>query len=285
MTELAGAEDAVTGAAAGAAPGVGAELASARAALGLSIADVAQQLKFAARQIEAMEQERFEALPSGTFARGMVRSYARLLKLDAEKLVGRMAARVAVPDNAKAVASTRRPIPITNSHRSGNLVYAMLSVALLGVIVVVAFEWQRERSSEARLSFVPAAKQAEEPQRLAAVSASLSPVEMKPSNISPSLAADEAAPVKPAPAPAAMAEGNRRILLKFERDSWVQIKARDGKTLLSQLNPAGSEQAVEGRPPFSLIIGNAQHVRLSYEDRQIDLAPHVKVEVARFTLE
>ena len=82
-----------------------------------------------------------------------------------------------------------------------------------------------------------------------------------------------------------MAEGNRRILLRFERDSWVQIKARDGKTILSQLNPAGSEQAVEGRPPFSLIIGNAQHVRLSYEDRQIDLAPHVKVEVARFTLE
>ncbi len=281
MTEAAGAADAVTDMAAATAPGVGAELADARAALGLSIADVAQQLKFAARQIEAMEQERFEALPSGTFARGMVRSYARLLKLDAEKLVGRMAARVAVPDNAKAVASTRRPIPISNSHRSGNLVYAVLSVALLGVIVVVAFGWQRERSSEARLTFVPAAKQAQEPQRLAAASASASSVEMKPSNISPSLAADDAAPATPA----VTAQGNRRILLRFERDAWVQIKGRDGKTLLSQLNPAGSEQAVEGRPPFSLIIGNAQHVRLSYEDRQIDLAPHVKVEVARFTLD
>ena len=283
MTELAGAEDAVTGAAAGAAPGVGAELASARAALGLSIADVAQQLKFAARQIEAMEQERFEALPSGTFARGMVRSYARLLKLDAEQLVGRMAARVAVPDNAKAVASTRRPIPIIDSHRRGNLVYVALSVAILGVIAAVAFEWQSERSGEARLSFVPAAKQAEEPQRLASVSASASPVEMKPSNISPAPAAEEAAPE--APAKVASAEGSRRILLKFERASWVEIKGRDGKMLLSQLNPAGSEQAVEGRPPFSLIIGNAQHVRLSYEDRQIDLTPHVKVEVARFTLE
>lgn len=285
MTEAA----AVTDAAADAAPGVGAELASARAALGMSIADVAQQLKFAARQIEAMEQERFEALPSGTFARGMVRSYARLLKLDAEKLVGRMAARVAVPDNAKAVASTRRPIPITDSHRRGNLVYVGLSVAMLGVIAAVLFEWQRERSSAARLRFVPAAKQAEEPQRLASVSASASPVEMNPSNISPASAADEAAPAAPAQASsqtaAAMAEGNRRILLKFERDSWVQIKGRDGKTLLAQLNPAGSEQVVEGRPPFSLIIGNAQHVRLSYEDRQIDLAPHVKVEVARFTLE
>jgi cytoskeleton protein RodZ len=261
-----------------AAPGVGEELAKARAARGLSVADVAQQLKFAARQIEAMEQERFEALPSGTFARGMVRSYARLLKLDAENLVGRMAARVAVPDNAEAVASTRRPIPITDSNRRTNMVYAALSVALLGVIAVVAFEWQRERADAARLSFVPAARLPAEPQRLA--SSSALPVEMTAANISPLPAAEEARPAPPPPA-----EGNRRIDLKFDDASWVEIRGRDGKTLLSQLNPAGSERSVEGKPPFSLIIGNAQHVRVSYEDRQVDLAPHVKVEVARFTLD
>jgi cytoskeleton protein RodZ len=283
MTDAAGVTDAVADAAAG----VGEVLAKARAALGLSIADVAQQLKFAARQIEAMEQERFEALPSGTFARGMVRSYARLLKLDAEHLVGRMAARVAVPDNAKAVASTRRPIPITDSNRRTNMIYAVLSVAILGVIAVVVFQWQHERSDAARLTFVPAAKlPAEvEPQRLAAASSSApssaSSVEMKPANISSLPAAEEARPSAPPP----VAEGNRRIMLKFERASWVEIRGRDGKTLISQLNPAGSERTVEGKPPFSLIIGNAQYVRLSYEDRQIDLTPHVKVEVARFTLD
>jgi cytoskeleton protein RodZ len=136
------------------------------------------------------------------------------------------------------------------------------------VIGAVVFEWQRERSDAARLSFVPVAQAPLEPLRLAAAS----PVAMKPPNPAP-LQSVEAA------------EGNRRIVLKFERSSWVEIRGRDGKTLISQLNPAGSEQRVEGRPPFSLIIGNAQHVRLSYEDRQIDLAPHVKVEVARFTLD
>ena len=262
------------------APGVGEELANARAALGLSVADIAQQLKFGARQIEAMEQGRFEELPSGTFARGMVRSYARLLKLDAEHLVGRMAARVAVPDNAEAVASIRRPIPITDTGRRGNLIYAALSLAILGVSAAVLFEWQRERADAARLTFVPAAQlpqAAAEPQRLAVAS----PVEMNPSNLVslPSVAG----PAPSAPSPAA--QDKRRIVLKFERSSWVEIRGRDGKTLLSQLNPAGSEQTVEGRPPFALIIGNAQFVRLSYDDRLIDLAPHVKVEVARFTLE
>src|SRR5258706_581114 len=66
--------------------GVGKGLARARAALGFSVADVAQQLKFASRQIEALEQGRFAELPTGTFARGMVRAYAKLLKLDAEPL-------------------------------------------------------------------------------------------------------------------------------------------------------------------------------------------------------
>jgi len=272
---------------AGAGAGVGAELAKERAALGLSIADIARQLKFSVRQIEALEQERFEDLPSGTFGRGMVRSYARLLKLDAEQFVGRMAARVAVPDNAAEAASTRRPIPITDDARRTNLIYAASSLVILGVIAAVVVQWQRERSDAARLTFVAAAQApqfaaespkavaaAPEPQRVAAAA----PVQLQPQNLESQSSAEIAAPSPPA-------RGERRIVLKFERESWVEVRGRDGKTLFSKLNAAGSEQTVEGRPPFSLIIGNAQHVQLSYEDRPIDLAPHVKVEVARFTLE
>ncbi len=278
-----------------AAAGVGEELARARAALGLSVADVAQQLKFSARQLEALEQERFEELPTGTFARGMVRAYGRLLKLDAEALVGRMAARVAAPDNAEAVVSAHRPIPITDSARRGNLVYAALSVAILGVIGAVVFEWQRERASAARLSFVPAAQAPLGGRRAGAADVAASTV--SPPNLSPLAAAEPlqavASPPAAEPAPAAVvaeppvpaSEGMHRIAMKFERESWVQIRGADGKTLISQLNPAGSERTVEGKPPFDLIIGNAQHVRLSYDDREIDLAPHVKVEVARFTLD
>ncbi len=73
--------------------------------------------------------------------------------------------------------------------------------------------------------------------------------------------------------------------LQFERDSWVQIRGPDGKVLLSQLHPAGTERFIEGRPPFDLVIGNAQHVRLRYDDRDVDLAPHLKIDVARLKLE
>jgi len=269
------------------APGeVGVELARARQAAGLAVADVAQQLKFAPRQIEALEEGRFDDLPTGTFARGMVRSYARLLKIDPEPLVQRIAARVAVPDNAAAVAAARRPIPIVDSARRTNLAYAGISLAILAVIGALAFEWQRERSKAARLTFVPAAQSPApvEPPRQTAALAAPNVVTPEVATLAPPEAPAAQEPEKaPAEKPAAPA-GRHRIVMTFERESWVEIRNRDGKILTSQLNAPGTERTVEGLAPFELIIGNAQHVRLSYDDKPIDLAPHVKVEVARFTL-
>lgn len=268
---------------AGAGDGVGGELSRARAALGFSVADVAQQLKFAPRQIEALEQGRYEVLPAGAFARGMVRSYARLLRLDPEPLVQRIAERVAVPDNADAVASVRRPIPITDSARRSNLVYAALSIAMLAVIAGVVFEWQRERSDAARLTFVPAAAQAPAPKEPAQVASG--GVSVAAMAIGPGAVAAPEPDAGPPAAAAPEAEGVRRLRLKYDRESWVEIRGRGDKLLTSRLNPGGTEQVVEGRPPFSLVIGNAQHVSLTYDDKPVDLAPYVKVEVARFTLD
>jgi cytoskeleton protein RodZ len=42
---------------------------------------------------------------------------------------------------------------------------------------------------------------------------------------------------------------------------------------------------VSGKPPFVLVIGNAPAVQLQYDDRQIDLRPYTKVDVARLNLE
>lgn len=264
--------------------GVGAELARAREALGLSVAEVAQQLKFSARQIEALEQDRYESLPTGTFARGMVRAYARLLKLDAEGLVGRIAVRVVAPDNTATLASVSRAIPITDGARRSNLTYVALSLALLVVIAAVAIEWQQERARAARMSLVPAAQPpqvADQAQHAPAASVVASSV-VAPPPLAPSSEGEPANQVAGTAAPAA---GSRRLLLLFERDSWVEVRGRGGKPLLSRLNAAGSQRRVDGEPPFQLIIGNAHHVRLSYDDRPVDLAPHLKGGVARFTLQ
>ncbi|MHB9101758.1 MAG: RodZ domain-containing protein, partial [Sulfuricella sp.] len=101
-----------------------------------------------------------------------------------------------------------------------------------------------------------------------------------------------AAPVAPAtaqaPVPSAppLADvGGQRLQFAFDGDAWVEVKDRSGKVVFYQLNPKGSQQSVRGNPPFSLVIGNAAHVRLTYNDKPVDLAPHVKVDVARLTIE
>jgi cytoskeleton protein RodZ len=62
------------------------------------------------------------------------------------------------------------------------------------------------------------------------------------------------------------------------------VKDGSGRMLIATLNPAGTERALRGRPPFEIVIGNAASVRLTYDGKPVDLRPYTKVEVARLTL-
>jgi cytoskeleton protein RodZ len=94
----------------------------------------------------------------------------------------------------------------------------------------------------------------------------------------------------PAAAPATnplanLRTGNgRRILMSFDRNSWVEVKDASGRIVFSQLNLAGTQQVIEGRAPFELVIGNAGYVNLHYRDEPVDLKPYTKSDVARVTL-
>ena len=252
---------------------VGTILARAREAGGLSREEAARRLKFAPRQLDALERGEWNRLPGGAAVRSMVRNYARLLGLEAEDLVARVGRGNSLPDAERLALRLRQPVPFSDGARRSNLAYVALSVVLLAVVAVLALEWRDERAKASRLSFVSAAQQPAEPARIAEANAAQSPAAAP----APSVAA-----TAETPPPAA---GQRRIVLRFEQESWVEIHSGTGKLLVSQLHAAGTERVVTGIPPFSLVIGNAQHVKLIYDDEPVDLMPHVRVEVARFTLE
>jgi cytoskeleton protein RodZ len=129
--------------------GVGQELAAAREARGLAVADVAQQLKFAPRQLVALEQEQFGALPGAAFTRGMVRSYARLLKLDPEPLVQRIAGRCELPDASRLAARYDQPVPFSDTARRSTLIYFAASFGVLLLVGGVAYQWYEEHTEGA----------------------------------------------------------------------------------------------------------------------------------------
>lgn len=72
-------------------PSLGQKLAAERERHGLSRAEVAQRLHMSALQVEALEGDDFARLPKGTFLRGFVRNYAKLLGIAPEPLLGMLA--------------------------------------------------------------------------------------------------------------------------------------------------------------------------------------------------
>lgn len=81
--------------------------------------------------------------------------------------------------------------------------------------------------------------------------------------------------------------GDRQVTLVFDDESWVEIRDRNGKLILFQLNPPGTRQVVSGPPPLSFVIGNPQSVQLTYDERLVDLTRHTSPQfgVARMTLQ
>ena len=262
--------------------GIGQELAGAREARGLSLADVAQQLKFAPRQLEALEQERFEALPGATFARGMVRSYARLLKLDPEPLLTRIAGRCEVPDSDRLAARYHQPVPFSDNARRSTLVYLGISAGVLVLVGAVAYEWHQERTAAAKAK-------AKAPARVASV-AKPEPREPRPAPVAATPVLPEntvvavAVPVVAEKEKPKVAAAGHRMVVRTEGEAWIEIRDSADRTLISSLNPPGSERVVRGKPPYSLVIGNASQVSITYDEKPVDLARYTRQDVARFTL-
>ena len=89
---------------------------------------------------------------------------------------------------------------------------------------------------------------------------------------------------KPAQAAKPVPAGAHRLVVRTDGEAWIEIKDSADRMLVSSLNPPGSERVVRGRPPYSLVIGNASNVRITYDDKPIDLAPHTRQDVARLTI-
>ncbi|RPJ46737.1 MAG: helix-turn-helix domain-containing protein [Betaproteobacteria bacterium] len=269
--------------AAGAVAGVdrvrpGRALADARARRKLTVDEVAQQLKLSATQVDALEADAYDRLPGPVFVRGFVRNYARLLELDAEPLV----AAIEVPATAGrpgAVAPYSKEIPFPEQRPKSWLPYALGLAVVIGAVVVFEFFF----SAPPSVVVSPVAPQPVPPPIQHVAPPAPVPAELPPGEAATpaTLVAEPVAAEVPAQKPPGMAA----IRFVFETSSWVEVRDRENRILMSQLNAAGAAQQVQGRPPLQVVVGNAQGVRLIYNGQPFDMGPHIRADVARFTLE
>ena len=282
---------------------IGSVLAAARAAQGLEIADVARSLKLSAKQVEALETDDFASLRGNTFVRGFIRNYAKLLQVDPVPLLDIFQQRAPAEDHALSATSQQIALPIASGRR--RLVYiGIAAVAVIAAPILIYESLRVEREQPPAHSAAPMVATRHEvaqpavvppavvpPAVSAAVEAQADVVlpEAPPPVVAPTApeAVKPAVPVSPATpvAPVAPAVPAPQLKLVFEQTSWVEITDGRGKAVLSELTPGGTERVVEGRPPFSLVVGNATHVRIDYNGKPVDLAPHIRGDVARLTLQ
>jgi len=277
---------------------LGALLREARENLGLSVADVASQIKFAPRQIEALEADDYKHLPEAAFLRGFVRSYAKILHLDAKMLLAAMPQKEAAPTELLP-ESVDEPFPNMHSVLRQNLIW--LGGALLLILIVAVFAFSRfsvtpEQPKTAQVEIpitLPPETQGNMAQvfpEVAETQPASPAMEQQPSEQVPDNATSRAVRKKQTissddQSGATLQETSLRLV--FIGESWIEVKDRDGNILLSKVAPEGDELTLEGIAPLSVLIGHAPSVELYYKGKQVDLAPYTRrsTDVAFLTLE
>ena len=105
----------------------------------------------------------------------------------------------------------------------------------------------------------------------------------------PSGAAAAAVDPVAAPTPAAQGAitppGKGKLSFEFAKSAWVEVKDKTGQTLLSQLQPAGSQKELAGTPPFTLVVGNASNVKVFFNGKPVLLTPNEVSNVARTSVQ
>ncbi len=207
----------------------------------IALREVAETTNISIRYLEALEEDRFEALPAPVFAKGFLREYARYVGLDPDEVVNHyLAARQdATVEEAERVVTANRATASPRPVRGW--VWAAVAAALLLLVAVAAWAFWAERR---RPSAAPAARPA-----------------VLPAPVAP-----------PAAVPAAAPEAPLRVTLDFTADSWVDVRV-DGETSFSELRVQGESLQLEAQQEVVLGLSNARGAHVEVNGRVLSLAP------------
>lgn len=254
-----------------------------REAAGLTCEAVAERLNLLLTQVTALEQNDFKRFPGETFVKGHLRSYARLLKLDCDRVLQAYCGTSTMAPAALAEPVFNwRPVRLTEKTPQWRR-YSGLAAAL--AVIVTMWAWQQHRDRAQVLSLT------------AATSDSVGGIDSALNSDAESALMDSVQLLSVTPAPTS-ASGNTdastqpgtvsgtdsvqvaatndadKLSLRFSADCWIEIKDRDNRVLVATLKHADEQLQIEGRGPFRVLLGYAPGVVMAYNG-----AP-VKVDVA-----
>lgn len=311
---------------------------------GLTVEAVAEKLRLRPYQVEALESGDFSKLPQGTFLRGFMKNYAKLLGIEQARVLAALEEQVppvaanpdiVVPsqniryraDGAATPSASFKGMLIAAAVLVGAFVaiYAWMSVRVPGstgeTIIKDGAKAAKASTpppasgSDAPLATTPTASGAPSAPvggspnapAIAATSTTATPAT---ASGSASAATPDSAVVSPPssavssagavagtgalgtssspgelPAAPALRAGEGNTTFTFAAKSWVQIKDARGRVIHQREHEPGSTLSLDVPVGASLIVGNSKNVRMLRAGREVDLAQHTDVNVARLKAE
>ena len=281
----------------------------------LQLEEISNELKISTRILQAIENDQYDKLPGGVFAKSFVRQYARLLGLDEEEIAGRMQQAMGPGEDIQQVPERPKPgsvapiqVPKVDEWETvGDKRFrwsGWLSAAVLVAVMVVCsavYTWMQRPKAPVTAQASPSAHSAvpsvtaptpspvepaaAPPQAAEQKPAEQMPAEQKPAEQRP----EEQQPAEPAAVPAAARvappnpDATVRVEITADEAVWVRARA-DGKYAFSATMEGHTTRTVEGVKEVNLLLGNAGGVTISLNGKPIGPAgPKGQVRTIQFT--
>ena len=232
-------------------------LRTARESIGWSLDEASRQSHMPSRVLSALESGDWSKLGAPVFVRGQLRSYAKLLGVDADALL--LQADIAPVRPVELVSREHTPgWERFLSQLGSKVVYVVMTLGLVIPVYMVATRSPVPEQSQAQISQGQGADGTDLiPKKREPVAASMASL---PNQTGSSLSFD------------------------FEGESWVQFYAPDGSTLEKGLMKAGDRRQFTAGQLGRAVVGNVSNVRVEHAGQPVDMTPWLKSNVARFAV-
>ena len=253
--------------------GSGSLLAAARKRQNRTVEEIAEELNLSVTQIKTIELDQTEGLPEPTYVRGYIRSYSRLLGLDADEVLSHYLN----PNWQQSTNFDEMPRGIGSAEESsGDGIFTPARViGTIAVLGSLALLWYSGMLSGLFSSAEPDNNE----------------IITVPSESAPDTATvfDDAPEAVGSPDTSGSlveetAVVNNELLLEFSQTSWVDIRDGEDNRLAYRSYAKDERLRVAAPGLMSVFIGNADGVTVTYNGAAFDLSRYREGVYAKFTV-